>query len=44
MCIIYFVTLYNTFSLYVGCSDWQHEVFLLPTKRRVCGPLGFIVP
>ena len=22
----------------------NHEYFLVPTKRRVCGPLGFIVP
>ena len=41
---IYFGTLDNTFSFYMGCSDWHHEVFLLPTKRRVCGPLRFIVP
>ena len=44
MCIIYFGTLDNTFTFYIGYSDWHHEVFLLPTKRRVCGPLGFIVP
>ena len=31
-----------TFSFYIGCSDWH--LFLLPTKIRVCGPLGFIVP
>ena len=44
MCIIYFGTLDNTFFFSIGCSDWHHEVFLLPTKRRVSGPLGFIVP
>ena len=43
MCIIYFGTLDNTFLFYIG-SEWHHEVFLLPTKRRVCGPLGFISP
>ena len=32
MCIIYFGTLDNTFSFYIGYSDWHHEVFLLPTK------------
>ena len=26
-CIIYFGTLDNTFSFYIGCSDWHHEVF-----------------
>ena len=41
---IYFGTPDNTFSFYFVCSDWHHDVFLLPTKRRVCGPLGFIVP
>ena len=40
MCIIHFGTLDNTFSFYIGCSDWHHEVFLLPTKRRVSGPLS----
>ena len=30
---IYFGTLDNTFSFYIGCSDWHYEVFLLPTKR-----------
>ena len=44
MCIIYFGTLDDAFSFYIGCSDWRHAVFLLPTKRRVSGPLGFIVP
>ena len=44
MCIIYFGTLDNAFSFCIGCSDWHHEVVLLPTKRRVSGPLGFIVP
>ena len=44
MCIIYFGTLGNTFSFYIGCSDWHHEVFLLPIERRISGPLGFIVP
>ena len=39
MCIIYFGTLDNTFSFYNACSDWHHAVFLLPTKRRVSGPL-----
>ena len=29
---IYFVTLDNAFSFYIGCPDWHHEVFLLPTK------------
>ena len=38
MCIIHFGTLDNTFSFYIGSSDWHHEVFLLPTKRRVSGP------
>ena len=42
--IFSFGTLDNTFSFYVGSSDWHHEVLLLPTKRRVSGPLGFIVP
>ena len=44
MCIIYFGTLDNTFSFYIDSSDWHHEVFGLPTKRRFSGPLGFIVP
>ena len=44
MCIIYFGTLDNTFSFYIGSSQWLHEVFLLPTETRVSGPLGFIVP
>ena len=44
MCIIYLRTLDNTFSFYIGCSDWHHELFFLPTKRRVCGPLELIVP
>ena len=35
MCIIYFGTLDNTFSFYIGCSDWHHEVFFLPTKRPI---------
>ena len=35
MCIIYFGTLDDTFSFYIGCSDWHHEVFLLPTKRPI---------
>ena len=30
MCIIYSGTLDNTFSFYIGSSDWHHEVFLLP--------------
>ena len=25
MCIIYFGTLDNTFSFYIGCSDWHHS-------------------
>ena len=29
---IIFGTLDNAFSFYIGCSDWHHEVFLLPTK------------
>ena len=33
MRIIYFGTLDNTFSFYIGSSDWHHEVFLLPTKK-----------
>ena len=33
MCIIYLGTLDNTFSFYIGSSDWHHEVFLLPTKK-----------
>ena len=44
MCIIYFGTLDNTFSFYIASSDWHLEVFLLPKKRRVSGPLGFVVP
>jgi hypothetical protein len=44
MCIIYFGTVDNTFFFYIGSSDWHHEVFLLPTERRISGPLGFIVP
>ena len=44
MCIIYFGTLDNTFSFYIGSSDWHHEVFLLPRETRISGPLGFIVP
>ena len=39
MCIICFGTLDDSFS-----SDWHHEVFLLPTKRRICGPLVFVIP
>jgi hypothetical protein len=44
MCIICFGTLDNTFSFYIGSSDWHDEVFLLPTERHISGPLGFIVP
>ena len=44
MCIIYCGTLDNTFSFYIGSSDWHYEVFLLPRERRISGPLGFIVP
>ena len=44
ICTIYFGTLDNTFSFYIGSSDWHHEVILLPTKRRVSGPLEFTVP
>ena len=40
MCIIYFGTVDNTFFFYIGSLDWHHEVFLLPTERRICGPLG----
>ena len=32
--IPYFGTLHNTFSFYIGCSDWHHAVFLLSTKGR----------
>ena len=41
---IYFGTLDNTLSFYIGSSDWCHEVFLLPRGRSTSGPLGFIVP
>ena len=37
--LVYFGTLDNTFSFYIGCSDWHHEVFLLPTKRRSLSPM-----
>ena len=33
MCIIYFGKLETSLSFYIGSSDWQHEVFLVPTKK-----------
>ena len=31
-------TLGNTFSLYIGCSDWHHEVFTAHKKTCLCFP------
>ena len=44
MCIIYFGTLDNTFSFYIGSSDWHHEVFLLPRERRISVPWDSLSP
>ena len=44
MCIIYFGTVDNTFSFYIGCSDWHHEVFLLPRKDASLVPWDSLCP
>ena len=44
MCIIYFGTLDNPFSFYIGSSDWHHGVFLLPRERRASVPLDSLYP
>ena len=44
MGIIYFGTLDNAFCFYIGCPDWHHEVFVLPTKRRVTRFLRSCLP
>ena len=39
MCIIYSGTLDNTFSFYIGSSDWRHEFFFTAHRKTHCSSL-----
>ena len=43
MCSNSLGTLGDPFAFCFGSSDWHREVLLLPTTRRVPGPLGSVV-
>ena len=41
---IYFWTLDTTFSLYIGCSDLQHEMFFTARKKTRLWSTGIYCP